>query len=409
MAQNVFDFRGAVRYIFGCGSLARLGAEAATFGQKALLVVDSALADAGVLDRIVSAAEQGGVKTTVFKEFQQEPEPTEADAAAALAKKKKCDLVIGVGGGSGMDLAKAAAVLVANPGKAVDYVGVGLVPKPGLPTIMVPTTAGTGSEVTWTAVFTRRAEKAKGGINSPFLYPSLALLDPELTLTVPPDLTAATGMDALCHAIEAFTSVKANPLSDLAAQEAIALIAEYLPQAYADGRNILAREKMMLGSLLAGMALANAGVTAVHALSYPMGAIFGVPHGLANAVLLPYVMAYNAIGSPDKFALVAELLGENVDNLSTREAAQRAAKAVHDLMTDLELPDTLNDVGIPIDALEDLADKAMNLGRVLENNPRRIDRDDALFIYDEAYGLPSDDECDGCDECDDDCEDDCEE
>jgi alcohol dehydrogenase len=383
MYGNVFDFRGATRYIFGVGAINRLAGEAASFGRKALLVLDPGLATAGLSDTIMSAL--GGLDHIVFQEFTQEPEPTEADAAALEARQAGCDLVIGVGGGSAMDLAKAAAILVTNEGQAQDYVGVGLVPKPGLPTIMLPTTAGTGSEVTWTAVFTRRADKAKGGINSPYLYPDLALLDPELTLTVPPELTAATGMDALCHAIESFTSVKANPMSDMVAREAIYLIGEYLPIAFADGRNIEAREKMLLGSLLAGLGLANAGVTAVHALSYPLGAVYGIPHGLANAMLLPHVMNFNCLGHPQKFIEVAELLGIDTEGYTPREAAKLASAAVLDLMSDLEMPEGLEDIGIPQDALDELADKSMVLARVLENNPRIISRDEAIAIYEEAY------------------------
>jgi len=275
--------------------------------------------------------------------------------------------------------------LAVNDGKARDYQGVGLVPKPGLPTIMIPTTAGTGSEVTWTAVFTDRKAKTKGGINSPYLYPDLALLDPELTLTVPPEITASTGMDALCHAVESFTSVKASPMSDMVALEAIGLIAEYLPQAVADGRNIEARENMLLASLLAGLGLANAGVTAVHALSYPLGAIYGVPHGLANALLLPHVMRFNCLGNPDKFALIAEIMGEDVEGLSPREAAKVAPEAVAELMDDLRLPEGLQFLNIPEDSLGRLAEKALALTRVMENNPRTMTPEDAVAIYEEAY------------------------
>jgi alcohol dehydrogenase class IV len=385
MNGKVFEFRGANRYTAGCGAVARLGQEAATFGKKALLVLDPGLSQAGLEEKITAPLKDEGIAYELFQDFVQEPEPDQADNAAAKAKAAGCDLVIGVGGGSAMDLAKAAAVLVTNDGKAMDYIGVGLVPKPGLPTIMMPTTSGTGSEVTWTAVFTRRADKAKGGINSPYLYPSLALLDPELTVTVPPAMTAATGMDALCHAIESFTSVKANPLSDMAALEAIGLISEYLPIAYADGRNLEARENMAIGSLLAGMGLASAGVTAVHALSYPLGAIYGIPHGLANAILLPHVMSYNCLGDPEKFALIAEVMDENTDGLSPREAAKLSGIAVMELMGDLEMPEGLEDLDIPEDALEELAEKAMGLARVLENNPRVLTKEDAMFIYEEAY------------------------
>lgn len=385
MNSKIFDFRGAGRYIFGSGALARLGSEAALFGRKALVVLDPALSEAGLEDNITGSLSSGGVDFSLFQDFVQEPEPSEADAAAEAARDNGCDLVVGVGGGSAMDLAKAAAVLAANDGRAEDYVGVGLVPRPGLPTIIVPTTAGTGSEVTWTAVFTNRAKKAKGGINSPYLFPDLALLDPELTLSLPPHLTASTGMDALCHAIESYTSVKANPMSDLAALEAIGLIAENLPLAVADGRNIEARENMLLGSLLAGLGLANAGVTAVHALSYPLGAVFGIPHGLANAMLLPHVMAFNSLGNPSKFADVAEVMGEDITDMNLREAANMAALSVFELMDDIGMPDGLEFLDIPDDCFEKLAEKALALGRVMENNPRIMNLEDAVMIYEEAY------------------------
>jgi alcohol dehydrogenase len=383
MFGKIFNFRGAGRYVFGRGAVEQIGDEAGRYGQKALVVMDPALVELELDRRIIQHLDRVGA--VVFKNFTHEPEPSEADEAALIAREENCDLVIGVGGGSAMDLAKAAAVLAANDGKAQDYVGVELVPRPGLPSIMIPTTAGTGAEVTWTAVFTRRKDKAKGGINSPFLYPDLALLDPDLTLSVPPDLTASTGMDALCHAVESFTSVKANPMSDMVAREAILRIGQYLPQAVADGRNVEARENMLLGSLLAGLGLANAGVTAVHALSYPLGALYGIPHGLANAVLLPHVMNFNWMGAPDKFAEIAELLGQDVEDLPIRDAARAAGPAVLDLMTDMEMPAGLEDLDIPEDALDELAEKAMNLGRVLENNPRTITKEDALFVYEEAY------------------------
>lgn len=385
MQNPIFEFRGAVRYVFGPGSISRLGKEAAGYGKRVLLILDPALSEAGLEPSITDPLVEAGLGFTLFQNYTAEPEPTEADAAGRVARDERCDLVIGIGGGSAMDMAKAASVLATNDGRATDYIGVNLVPKPGLPTIMVPTTAGTGSEVTWTAVFTQRAKKAKGGINSPFLYPSLALLDPELTVTVPPELTASTGMDALCHAIESYTSVKASPYSDMVAAEAISLIGEYLPQAVADGRNLEARSKMLFASLLAGLGLASAGVTAVHALSYPLGALYGVPHGLANGLLLPHVMNFNCIGNPNKFADVAAFLGEDVEGMSTRDAARLAGETVMSLMEDIEMPEGLESLEIPEDAFEDLAERALALTRVLDNNPRRITVEDAIAIYEEAY------------------------
>ena len=204
-----------------------------------------------------------------------------------------------------MDVAKAAAVLVTNRGKAVDYIGLGLIREPGLPTIMVPTTSGTGSEVTFTSVFTMRDTKTKGGINSPYLYAHTALLDPELTLGLPPEATAYTGMDALTHAIESFTSLQSHFLSAPIALRAIELIAANLRGAVFNGGHYAYREKMMQGSYLAGLGLAMSGVGAVHALAYPLGALFNIPHGVANAVMLPHVLEYNFPGDIEKFSEIA--------------------------------------------------------------------------------------------------------
>ena len=192
-------------------------------------------------------------------------------------------------------------------------------------------------------------------------------------------------MDALCHAIESFTSVKANPMSDLAALEAIRLIAENLPLAVADGRNIEAREQMLMGSLLAGLGLANAGVTAVHALSYPLGAIYGIPHGLANALLLPHVMSFNAMGNPKKFAAVARAMGDPFTDLPRMIQARAAADLVLDMMDDIGLPSGLEELGVDPEDFEDLAEKGLALARVMENNPRAMDLDDAIMIYEEAF------------------------
>ena len=210
-----------------------------------------------------------------------------------------------------MDIAKAISVLVTNDGNAVDYIGLNLVKKAGLPTIMVPTTAGTGSESTFTSVFTMRDTKSKGGINSPFLFPQTAVLDPKLTLDLPPYITAYTGMDALTHAIESLTSVQSHFISEPISQKAIKLISDNLRGAVYDGRNIEFRIKMLKGSYLAGLGLAMSGVTAVHALAYPLGSFFDIPHGIANALLLPYVLEYNYPGNIDKFSLVASLMDQS--------------------------------------------------------------------------------------------------
>jgi alcohol dehydrogenase class IV len=250
---------------------------------------------------------------------------------------------------------------------------------------MIPTTAGTGSEVTFTSVFVRQNLKKKEGMNSPYLYPELALLDPTLTLTLPPVATASTGIDALCHAIESYTSVNASPMSEMFSMEAIQLISSSLRTCVHDGANLEARESMLLGSLYAGLGLANAGVGAVHSLSYPLGGKYGVSHGLANTVMLPHVMSFNLPGALEKFAIIADIMGEVIDDLPLREAAYLAVEAVQSLIEDCGVYTTLEDLNIPEEDFPEIAKLAMTVTRPLENNPRKVTIEDAIEIYGEAY------------------------
>jgi alcohol dehydrogenase class IV len=289
--------------------------------------------------------------------------------------------VIGLGGGSPIDIAKTVAVMLGNQGDIADYFGVDLVPKPGVPSLIIPTTAGTGSEVTPIAILSDEEEKLKKGVVSQHLFPRVALLDPELTLGLPPAVTAATGMDALIHAIEAYTSVNATDLTDLLAARAIGLIADNLRAAYARGDNLAARAAMLEGSLLAGMAFANAGVTAVHAFAYPIGAEFHIPHGVANTLMLPAVMQFNLVGNLGKFAEVAELMGQPTEGLSLREAAEEAVEAVVQLAEDLGVPTSLGEFGVKEEHLPALAEGVMKVTRLLANNPRTLTQADAEEIY----------------------------
>ncbi|MDI6741818.1 MAG: iron-containing alcohol dehydrogenase [Smithella sp.] len=383
--MKTFAFTGAKKIVFGRGSLLTLAAQIKDLqSKKPLVVIDKNLVQTGLLDQITKVLIPGGIKCSVFDKVVPEPPIELADEGAKLAVKNKCDIIIGVGGGSAMDVAKAIAVLATNKGSAVDYLGLNKVSQPGLPKIMIPTTAGTGSEVTFTAVFVRKNLKKKEGMNSPYLYPELALLDPDLTLTLPPAPTAQTGLDALCHAIESYTSVNASPMSEMFSLEAIALIAENLRTCVHDGKNIEARERMLLGSLYAGIGLANAGVTAVHSLSYPLGGQYGVGHGLANTMLLPAVMAFNLPAALEKFTDIAEAMGENVEGLPVREAAYLALDAVETLIEDCGIHETLAQFGIKEKDFQALADVAVTVARPLENNPRKITKDDMITIYAQA-------------------------
>jgi alcohol dehydrogenase class IV len=381
-----FTFTGARKIVFGTGSFAKLAEHIqALRSRRPLVVLDKNLAEAGFHKKVADVLGQSGLKVSFFDKAEPEPRLELADEGARIARKGKCDLVVGIGGGSAMDLAKAIAAVAGNEGKAVDYLGLNKVPGSGLPTIMIPTTAGTGSEVTFTAVFVRQNLKKKEGMNSPYLYPDVALLDPELTLTLPPEPTATTGLDALCHAIESYTSTNASPMSEMISLEAIQLISDNLRACVHNGLDLEAREQMLLGSLYAGLGLANGGVTAVHSLSYPLGGKYGVPHGLANTLLLPHVMAFNLPGNLEKFAVVAEIMGEMIDGLPLREAAWLAVEAVTSLIEDCGVYTTLEDLNIPKEAFPELAKVAMTVARPLANNPRKLTIDDAIEIYEEAY------------------------
>lgn len=384
--EKIITVEGVKKTIFGSGSIKRLGEECKALGAKrAIIIADKALADTTIVTNSIESLKSASIELIPYFEVLPEPSPSLADAAAAIALKESADCVVGIGGGSTMDVAKAAAVLTRNPGSATDYIGLGLVKNPGLPSVMVPTTAGTGSEVTFTAVFTMRESKSKGGINSPYLYPSLAILDPELTLSLPPYPTAYTGMDALTHAIESYTSLQSHFLSETLSLSAIEVISGNLRGAVYEGSNMIYREGMLKGSYQAGLGLAMAGVGAVHALAYPLGALFNIPHGIANATLLPFVMAYNYPGNMEKFAIIAQAMGEEIDGLSMREAASRAALAIAQLSKDIGIPTSLKELQIPVEAIPEMAQGAMKVARPLANNPRPVTVDSAAEIYRLAF------------------------
>jgi alcohol dehydrogenase len=384
--NRLITIEGVKKTIFGNGSFNEIGKECKNLNaSKVLVVMDGSLAKTDIYLKALDILKKNRIKVFLYGDVTPEPDPALADTGAALAKKEQVGCILGIGGGSTMDVAKAIGVLVKNDGKAVDYIGLNKVKKAGLPTIMVPTTSGTGSETTFTAVFTMRDTKTKGGINSPFLYPHTAILDPELTLGLPSYATAYTGMDALIHAIESFTSLKAHPVSETLSLKAIELISDNLRGAVFNGSDINYREKMMMGSYLAGLGLAMAGVTAVHALSYPMGSLFGIPHGIANACLLPYVLEYNYPGNIDKFCQVAMAMGQDAEGLSSRELASMASEAAFDLAEDIGTPLTLEELNIPEDAIPELVKGAMKIAVPIMNNPRPMTPEIAEDIYRQAF------------------------
>jgi len=385
MNGQAFTVTQPTRIRFGLDTVKDLAALVRELGgSRVFLVIDPGVVAAGLLEPVSASLAADKIPFTVYDQVDPEPGLKLADNGAKLARKGKCDCVVGVGGGSAMDIAKAVSILLTNGGKAEDYIGLGKIAKNGVPKIMIPTTAGTGAEVTFTAVFINEKTGSKAGMNGDPLYPDAAILDPALTLSIPPHVTATTGIDALTHALEAYVSTQAHTISDMYALEAIDLITANLGKAYANGGNIEARSAMLLGSLLAGKALATAGVGLVHAMAYPLGGMHKVPHGLANAVLLPYVMAYNLIGAPERFSTLAEMFGVDVSGMTLREAAEAAVEAVWRLNDDVGIPKNLQELGIPREDIPEMAKIALTVARPVANNPRRPSREEVEAIYEEA-------------------------
>jgi alcohol dehydrogenase class IV len=359
---------------------------APTLGQRVLIVTDAGLRKAGLLAPLEENLRAAGIDVWVYDDVAADPPEANILGAVELAKKKGVTGVLGVGGGSPMDVAKVAALLAGNKRLLSDAYGVRVAEGPRLPLALIPTTAGTGSEVTPIAIVTT-GESEKKGIVSPLLLPDIAILDGELTLGLPAAVTAATGIDAIVHAIEAITSASANnnPISKTLAIQALRLLGANIRTAVFDGRNAAARNAMLLGSCLAGQAFANSPVAAVHALAYPVGARYHVPHGLSNALVLPHVMRFN-VNHAD--GLYAELACELFPELSRAPAAERASLLIEKLQAlsrELGVPQRLRDVGIPEDALATLASDAMKQTRLLVNNPREVTERDALAIYQAAF------------------------
>ncbi|MHB8992638.1 MAG: iron-containing alcohol dehydrogenase [Chloroflexota bacterium] len=385
MAGRVTTFRIPSQITFGTGTAETIGAEARRLGGcHAFVVSDPALRQIGMTDQLVSWLAAQEVQATVYTEVEPEPSVQSVDRAGQAAQATGCDLVIGIGGGSAMDTAKAVAVLLANGGKVEDYLGIGLVPKRGVPSILMPTTSGTGAETTPNSLFYVPALRDKKAIVSPHTVPDVAIVDPLLTMTVPPSVTAATGVDALCHAVEAYTSLNASPLTDMYALEAIRLIGANLRTAVGNGNDLPAREAMARASFYAGIAIANAGTNAVHALAYPLQGQHRITHGIANSLLLPYVLEFNALSNLARFAQVAEAMGEPVSGLSLRDAAARSTEACRLLSQDIGIPEKLGEVGIQPEHLDALVEGAMQVTRLLANNPRKVRPEDARAIYQRA-------------------------
>ena len=385
MDHKVISLRSPHLILAGLGAFERLGPEAKGMGAtQALVVTDKNVIDSGIGKKAQEILGKEGFGVEFFDRVIPDPDVACFETCLEMAKKQKFDLIIGIGGGSSMDIASITSVMLTNPGTVYDHFGVNLVKNPGVPTILIPTTAGTGAEVTPNAILTDTKAKLKKAVVSPYILPRVAIIDPLLTVSMPPSVTSSSGIDALTHAVESYTSNNANILTDLFAKEAMILIGRSLRTAVANGNNLEARYDMSIGSLYAGISLANAGVTAVHALAYPLGGTFNVAHGIANGLLLPYVMEFNVLGDIPKFAQIARFLGEKVDQLPLLDQAYQAPRAVKAIYRDLKIPQSLTELKIPREGIPDMAKAAMNVTRLMGNNPRAMTVQDVERIYEKA-------------------------
>jgi alcohol dehydrogenase class IV len=400
--RTVWTFHTAGQLIFGRNAVSQMGEAAIRLGiKRAFLVTDPVLLRAGVVEPVHAPLSVDGVAVEIFAGGEPEPSLRAARAAITAARAFKPDAVIGLGGGSNMDLAKITAVVLMHGGDPRDYVGDDKIPGPILPLICVPTTAGTGSEVSAATVLTDTENKIKVGVLSNYLRPCVAVVDPSLTLTCPPKVTADSGIDALTHAIEAYTAVDneefplphgertvyqgRHQFGDMLAERAIALIGANLRRAVTNGQDQEARDGMALAATLAGMAFSNVGVAAVHALEYPVGGATHCSHGTGNGLLLPYVMRFNLPARQARFAAVARLLGEKVNGMGEAEAAESAIAAVERLRADIGIPNRLRELGVSKDQLRPFAEKAFGIKRILRVNPRAVTVDDLEGILQAAY------------------------
>jgi alcohol dehydrogenase class IV len=400
--RTTWSFHSATQLVFGRDAVRQLGDIAVRQGiKRALIVTDPTLLTAGLVERVHAALSEDGIVVEIFSGGEPEPSLQAAAASIAAARHFRPDAVVGLGGGSNMDLAKVTAVVATHGGEPRDYFGDGKVPGPVLPLFCLPTTAGTGSEVSAAAVLTDTGQNMKVSTLSNHLRPRVALVDPLLTVSCPPRVTADSGIDALSHAVEAYTAVDSerfaqphgersvyqgkNPFADLLAEKAIALIGRHLPRAVAAGHDLEAREGMALAATLAGLAFSNAGVAVVHALEYPLGGAVHCSHGTGNGLLLPHVMRYNLPARLAAFANIARLLGEDASGLSEEQAAGRAVAAVERLRDAIGVPARLRDLGVKPEQLRPFAEKAFALKRLLRVNPRPASVEDLEGILQSAF------------------------
>ena len=385
-----FEFKLPTRILFGINLVDSLAEEIKVLGiQRLLLVTDKGVVNAGLIERIIRVLDASAIDYTIFDSVEANPTTTTVHSGAEIFRRDKCDGLLAVGGGSPMDAAKGIGVQATHDGDIMDYSR--RIGKPVQditpPLIAIPTTAGTGSEVTWVSVLVDPREKVKIVVPSPNLAAKVAVVDPALTVSLPSEVTAFTGMDALTHAIEAYVSTKAIPVADSLALEAIQLISANLREAVGNGENMAARANMLLASTLAGMAFINSSVGLVHAVAHALGGFFDIAHGTANAIMLPLVMRFSLIGNPGKYADIAVAMGENVEGLSAMEAAREAVFAVENLAADIGIPQDLKQLGADPARISDLAEETLNQTGAYPFNPRKVGKREVMQLFEQAFEI----------------------
>ena len=373
------------RNVFGEGAVQEAGDLVKSLGaKKCLIVTDRYLGQIGMADRVQGILKKAGIEACIFAGAEPNPTDKNVEAGARFYQENECNSIISLGGGSSHDCAKGIGLVAANGGQIADFEGVDKSSKPMIPLMAINTTAGTASEITRFCIITDTSRKVKMAIVDWRVTPQIAINDPELMKGMPPSLTASTGMDALTHASEAYVSTDANPLTDAAAIMAIKMIAHYLPKAVANGNYMKARDKMAYAQYLAGIAFNNASLGYVHAMAHQLGGFYNLPHGVCNAILLPYVESYNLIGNMNRFRDVAQAMGVQVEGISVTCAAEKAIEAIKKLSRQLEIPTDLKQLGVREEDFGIMADNAKKDVCQL-TNPRTATREQVIEIYRQAY------------------------
>jgi alcohol dehydrogenase class IV len=354
-------------------------------GGRLLLVTDPGIVQVGLILPVEESLKTKNLDYVLYDAVEPEPPARVIDRGADIFRSERCSIILGLGGGSSLDVAKGISLLVTNGGKILDYCGIDRVPQKGAPLMLMPTTAGTGSEATRVLVLTDEEQNIKNVVFTPHALADTAIVDPALTLSMSPNVTADTGMDAMVHAVETYVSMNATVFSDVLAERAIELIARYLPVAWAKGANAEARYQMSVAATIAGLAFGSGGLGAVHALAYPLGTEYHMTHGRTNAIMLPHVMQYNLSGRPARYARIAQLAGQDIEGYSLIEAAAMAVAAIKELLDAINVSYHIADYSVAKEDLPKLVAGGMKQARLFEPNPRDLGEKDVKSIYEAAF------------------------